>query len=164
MLPDRDEIIRRPDETRAITIVPGVVLHPLVDAETGARDLFTGLLFVEPGARYPHYTRPFTEALTLLEGEAALDAEDRRYRLGVLDNATLPQQVPRRVVNLSTTGTALFHVALASSTPVQAWVNARFAPVEQPGTSKGRDRGERIARNDPAARYELAPRAMFQDL
>jgi quercetin dioxygenase-like cupin family protein len=160
---DRTEIIRRPEETKPIIIAPGVVLHPLVDASAGARGLFTGLLRIAPGARYPHYSRPCTEALTVLEGEAALEAEDRRYPLGVLDNATVPAQLPRRVVNVSATETATFHVALAASTPVQAWVNARFTPVEQPAALKGRDGGERITRSDPDARYEFGPRSMFQD-
>jgi quercetin dioxygenase-like cupin family protein len=162
MSADSQEILRRPDEMKPITLVPGVTLRPLLGA--GAPGLFTGLLIVEPGARCPHYSRPCAEALTLLEGEAALDAEDRRYPLGVLDNATVPKQLPRRVVNLSSTGTATFHVALSANTPSQAWVNARFTPVEQPVASKGRDGGERITRNDPAARYESGPRAMFQDL
>jgi quercetin dioxygenase-like cupin family protein len=164
MTADRLEIVRRPDETRPIAIAPGVTLRPLVDAGAGARGLFVGLLSVEPGARYPHYSRPCTEALTLLEGEAALDAEDRRYPLGVLDNATVPGQLPRRVVNLSSAATATFHLVLSAANPSQAWVNARFATTEQPGASKGRDGGERITRNEPTARYEIGPRATFQDL
>jgi quercetin dioxygenase-like cupin family protein len=162
--PERIEIIQRCEQAKATTIVPGVILRPLIDARAGALNLFTGLLVVEPGAKYPYYTRTFTEALTILEGEAAIDAEDRRYRLGVLDNATFPERVPRRVVNLSATEAALIHVSLASCEPDQVWVNARFAPVEQPVTSKGRDQHEWISRNDSSARYELASRAVFQDL
>ena len=147
-----------------MTIVPGVTLRPLVDAGSGAEGLFTGLLTVEPGARYPFYVRPVTEALTLLEGDAAVDVQDRRYRLAILDNVTLPPQVPSRVENLSTTEPALLYVALAAGDLIQSWVNARFTPEPQPPDSRGRDQGERICRSDASARYELAPRAQFQDL
>ena len=49
-------------------------------------------------------------------------------------------------------------------TPVQTWVNGRFTPVEQPPVQPAVQ-----GLNDSAAiilpvRFELAPRALFQDL
>ena len=67
-------------------------------------------------------------------------------------------------MNLSSAEPAILHVALAASDLAQTWVNARFTPELQPPGSRGRDQGERICRNDATARYELAPRALFQDL
>jgi len=160
----RLEVIHNPGQAVPATIVPGVTLRSLVDARAGAEGLFAGLLTVEPGARFPFYARPVTEALTLLVGDAAVDVEDRRYRLAILDNATLPPQVPRRIVNLSTAEPAVLHVALAACEPVQTWVNARFTSEPQSSGSRGRDHGERICRSDAMARYELAPRAQFQNL
>ena len=50
------------------------------------------------------------------------------------------------------------------ATPEQTWVNGRFTAVEQPAGATGRAGSERLCRNDPAARFELAPSARFQDL
>jgi quercetin dioxygenase-like cupin family protein len=162
--PEPIEVIRGPEAARSTLIFPGVTLSPLVDSDAGADNLFTGMLTVGPGSRYPFYSRPFTESLTLLKGNAAVDAETRRYGLGVLDSATLPQGMPRRIVNLSTTEPAEFHVALAVNSATQTWVNARFEPQEQTLDSRGREQGERIGRNSAGARYELSPRAQFQNL
>ena len=77
---------------------------------------------------------------------------------------TIPAGMPRRLVNLSSNRPALIHDSLAASAPGQTWVNGRFAPVEQPVGSTGRTGAERLCRNNPADRFELAPRALFQDL
>ena len=123
---DRGEAIERPEESRASVVVPGVELRPMVGAHNGARGLFTGLLSLAPGASYPFYTRTVCEALVVLEGEAAIDVEDRRYRLGPFDAATVMPQQPRRLVNLSADRPAVFHVAMASESAEQSWINGRF--------------------------------------
>jgi quercetin dioxygenase-like cupin family protein len=163
-VPDRHEVIERPATAKVVVLVPGVELCPLVGAHNGARNLFTGLLTLEPRASYPVYTRSISEALILMEGDAAVDVEDRRYRLAPLESINVAARVPRRLVNLSTSQAAVFHVALASATPDQTWVNGRFIPLEQPAASLGRAGAERLCRNDPATRFELAPHALFQDL
>jgi mannose-6-phosphate isomerase-like protein (cupin superfamily) len=163
-VPDRHEVIEHPGSAKVTVLVPGVELCPLVGAHNGARDLFTALLTLGPGASYRLYTRPIGEALILIEGDAAVDVEDRRYRLGLLDGINVAARMPRRVVNLSTSRPALLHVAVASETPDQTWVNGRFTPVEQPAGAPGHPGAERVRRDDPATRFELAPRALFQDL
>ena len=115
-------------------------------------------------ATYPFYARPFTEALVLLDGDASVDVEDRRYRLKKFDAITVSPQIPRRLVNLSTSRPAMFHVAMACATPEQTWVNGRFTATDQPGDATGHAGTERLCRNDPSARFELAPFARFQDL
>jgi mannose-6-phosphate isomerase-like protein (cupin superfamily) len=161
---ERCEHIQRPVDSKTSIVVPGVELCPLVSAQCGSRDLFTALLTLGPKASYPLYTRPFTEVLILVEGHALIEVEDRRYRVGPLDAMTVSARVARRVVNLSSSEPAVFHLSLASGTPEQTWVNARFAVVDQPTTENGRLGAERICRNDPAAQFELAPFARFQDL
>jgi len=136
----------------------------LVGSDNGARNLFTGLIVLAPGASYPYYARPCSEALILVDGSVAVDVEDRRYRLGPLDSINVAPRLPRRLVNLSVTERATCHVSLASAAPDQTWVNGRFTTVEQPGRATGRAGSERLCRNDPATRFELAPRALFQDL
>jgi mannose-6-phosphate isomerase-like protein (cupin superfamily) len=161
---DRREVIERPDDAELVKLMPGVELCPLAGAHNGARNLFTGLLTLGPSASYRLYTRPVSEALILLEGDAVVDVEDRRYRLGPLDGINVAARIPRRVGNLSNSRPALFHVALASATPDQTWVNGQFTPAEQPAAAPGRAGAERLCRNDPATRFELAPRALFQDI
>jgi quercetin dioxygenase-like cupin family protein len=161
---DRREAIERPELARAAVLVPGVELRVLAGAQSGARHLFTGLLTLGPGVSYPLYTRTFSETLILLEGTAAVDVEERRYRMGFWDGIILRERLPRKLVNLSTSQNAVFHVSLASATPEQTWVNGRFTPLEQPPGATGRAGAERVVRNDPALRVELAPRALFQDL
>jgi len=160
----RREVIERPDDAELVKLVPGVELCPLAGAHNGARNLFTGLLTLGPSASYRLYTRPVSEALILLEGDAVVDVEDRRYRLGPLDGINVAARIPRRVGNLSNSRPALFHVALASATPDQTWVNGQFTPAEQSAAAPGRAGAERLCRNDPATRFELAPRALFQDI
>jgi quercetin dioxygenase-like cupin family protein len=161
---DRGETIERPEASRASVVVPGVELRPMVGAHNGARGLFTGLLSLAPGASYPFYTRPVSEALVVLDGEAAVDVEDRRYRLGPLDAAAVMPQQPRQLVNLSADRPAMLHVALASASAEQRWINGRFVPVEQPSDATGRAGSERIRRCTEAPSFELASRARFQDL
>ena len=161
---DRRESIHRPDEGNVTVVVPGVELCPLVSAGAGARNLFTALLTLSAKGSYPVYTRTFSEALVLVEGEASVDVEDRSYHLKPFDAITVSPRVPRRVVNLSAVRPAVLHIALASSTPDQSWVNGRFVAVEQPASATGQAGTEWLSRNNMAARVELAPSALFQDL
>jgi quercetin dioxygenase-like cupin family protein len=160
----RQEVIQSFETAKVWLLAPGVELRMSVGADNGARNLFTGFLVLAPGASYPYYVRPFSEALILVDGEVAVDVEDRRYRLGPLDSVTITPRQPRRLVNLSASQLATCHVSLASAVPDQTWVNGRFTTVEQPAKATGRAGSERLRRNDPAARFELAPRALFQDL
>ncbi len=162
--PVRQEVIQSFETATVRPLAPGVELRILVGSHNGARNLFTGLITLAPGASYPYYVRPFSEALILLGGDAAVDVEDRRYRLGPLDSINITAQRPRRLVNLSAGSLATFHLSLASAVPDQTWVNGRFTVVERPGDAIGRAESERLCRNDPAAQFELAPRARFQDL
>ena len=161
---ERGEAIERPEAARVTMLVPGVELRSMAGTHNGAQGLFTGLLSLAPGASYPYYARPVTEAMIALEGEAGVDVEDRRYRLGPLDAIAVPAGQPRRVVNLSPNQTAVVHVALAVATPDQTWINGRFTPAEQPSGATGRAGAEQVRRRAAAPPFELAPRALFQDL
>jgi quercetin dioxygenase-like cupin family protein len=161
---DRREAIQRVPDTKSTLLVPGVELLPLVGEHNRARKLFTGLLNLAPKASHPLYNRLFSEAMVLCEGDVAVDVEDRRYRLERLDAISIRAHVPRRVVNLSSNRRAVVHVAMASAVPDQRWVNGRFTPVEQPHQATGQKGREHLCRNDPRTRFELAPRAHFQDL
>jgi mannose-6-phosphate isomerase-like protein (cupin superfamily) len=160
----RGEAIERPEAARTVVLVPGIELRLMAGAHNGARGLFTGLLTLAPGASMPYYARSMAEAMVLLEGDAVVDVEDRRYRIEPFDAVAVQPRRPRRVVNRSAERLAVFHVAVASDAPEQSWVNGRFAPAEQPTALTGREGSERVLRRAVAPVTELAPRAMFQDL
>ena len=86
------------------------------------------------------------------------------YRLKQYDALTVSAQVPRRVTNLSSHRPVVLHVSLAGATPEQTWVNGRFTAVDQPADATGRRVLSGSAAMTPAARFELAPSARFQDL
>jgi quercetin dioxygenase-like cupin family protein len=161
---DRREAVQTVAGAKHTVLVPGVELSPLVGDHNGARNLFTGLLTLAPKASYPFYTRPFSEVSVLLEGHVAVDVEERRYRLGQFDAMTVPSKLPRRLTNLAGNRPALIHISMASSSPAQSWVNGRFTPIEQPAAATCQPGSERLCRNNPHGRFELAPRALFQDL
>jgi quercetin dioxygenase-like cupin family protein len=161
---DRIETIERPEASRAVVLIPGVESRPMAGAHNGARGLFTGLVTLAPGASIPYHERPAAEAVVLLEGEAVVDVEDRRYRLGPLDAVAVRPHRPRRLANLSADRAAVVHIAIAAAVPEQQWVNGRFTPAEQPPDSVGRDGSERVVRRAAAPVTELAPNARFQDL
>ncbi len=158
------EAIERSEASQVTVIVPGIELRPLAGGHNGARGLFTGLLSLAPGAIYPFYGRPVTESLVVLEGEAALDVEDRRYHLGPRDAAAVLPMQPRRLVNRSADRPVRLHVALASENAEQSWINGRFVAAEQPPGATGREGSERVCRHAEVPTFELAPHAMFQDL
>ncbi len=144
----RYEHIQRPVDIKTTVVVPGVELWSLVSAHSGSRDLFTALLTLNPKSSYPLYTRPFTEVLILVEGDASVEVEDRRYRLKSFDALTVSPRIPRRVVNLSSSHLAVFLVAMAAGNPEQTWVNGRFTVTDQSLNETGRIGAERICRND----------------
>lgn len=161
--PDRREVMSRADSILPARFCDGVEVRELVGAGRGARGVFTGLLTLEPGHSTSSYTRPDNEVLILLDGEAAVDVEERRHHLATLDHAAIPASLSRRIVNLSAVRPATFHVSVASSSPTHTTVDGRVSPVDQPIDWTGPASAERIGRNAPEARHELAPGAMFQD-
>jgi quercetin dioxygenase-like cupin family protein len=158
------ETTHSPQSAKSIVLVPGVELRPLGGTPNSARNLFTGLLTLAPGASYPAYVRPSCEALVLLDGDAAVNVEERRYLLEPLDGIVVAPQQPRGVANLSTNQPASVLISVASSSSDQMWVNARFKPVEQPRSASGRQGSEQIRRHRSSAPCELAPRATGHDL
>jgi quercetin dioxygenase-like cupin family protein len=165
-LTDRREAIQRPGEVEPIALAPGVVLRPLVGAHNQARELFTGLATLEPGAVLPYFTRPCWAAVTLLEGEVKISVEGRRYTLRPLDCLAVAPGIARQTINTGARP-AVLHIALADQAPSQsvsaAGIETTFPESDEPDDATGRPGRERITRGSPAARFALAPNAMFQD-
>ena len=91
MRPDRPEVMtgrrlgqKEPRSSR------GVNFECLVGSHNGGRNLTTGFVTFEPAAKLAMHTHPFTEAITLVHGQAMVEVEGRRYQLGRLDTVVIP--------------------------------------------------------------------------
>ena len=73
---------------------PGVTMEALVGDFNTARGLTTGIVAMQPEALLNYHTHPCGESITVLEGEAEISVEGRTYRLGPLDNITIPRWLP----------------------------------------------------------------------
>jgi 2-keto-3-deoxy-L-rhamnonate aldolase RhmA/quercetin dioxygenase-like cupin family protein len=161
--PDRPEVLTPVGSGNDVEISSGVRLECLVGAHNRARGLTTGLVTFAATAVLPYHTHTFSESLTLLEGQAAVEVEGREYVLGPLDNVVIPAGLAHGARNLSDGAPALFHVALASDAPSRTLVSCTFPRRTMPDTATGIAGGERVNRFQTAARYEAGPGTAFID-
>ena len=59
------EVIQSFESAEHLLLAPGVELRMLIGSYNGARNLLTGFVILAPGASYPYYVRPWSEALIL---------------------------------------------------------------------------------------------------
>ena len=163
MKPDRPEVMNTVAAAPTLEIERGVVFRALVGSHNRARNLTTGIVTFAPEAALPYHTHPFSESVTLLEGEATLEVEGRAYRLRPLDNVTIPRDTAHGVVNPSAGRPAVLHIAMASDAPSRTLVGTKFPPTPMADDAAGVAGKERVNRHDRTPHYELAPRAHFQD-
>ncbi len=161
--PDRPEVISPIGSGPREEIERGVVFESLVGSHNRARNLTTGLVTFAPGAELPYHTHPFGESITLLRGQALVEADGRSYELKTLDNMVLPAGLAHHVHNPSTSEPAVFHIAMASQTPLRTLVDRPVSRTSIPKTSTGTVGAERINRHATAPRFEAGPRTEFID-
>ena len=152
--PDRNEVITSLGEGETIELEPGIVMEALVGGFNTARGLTTGLVTMQPETLLPYHTHPCSESITVLEGEAEISVEGRVYRLGPLDNITIPRWLPHQARNPNSCTTARLHVALAMSTPERELVDRSFEQTEMPANSSGTPGFERVTRFAGADRLQ----------
>ncbi|MBI4166285.1 MAG: cupin domain-containing protein [Acidobacteria bacterium] len=142
----------------------GVALRQFATGACGARDISSGTATFEPGACLPYHRHNFSEAATILEGEALFSVHGRSYRLRRFDCIHIPVRIPHRVLNVSEGEQLVAHWAMATSTPSREWVEEEF-PIQDRslGLPEPAD-PEYIVRFDLAPRYELAQGTQFCDL
>jgi quercetin dioxygenase-like cupin family protein len=160
--PDRPEVMNRPGGRKPIEIADGIALDCLVGSHNQARDLTTGIVSLRPGAVLPYHIHSRGESITVLEGELICDVEGRRYRLGKMDNLTIPAGLAHQSTN-STSGVVKAHVALASATPDRELVPDKFSITEMPDDSTGSKGKEHVVRFKLARRYAAGPNTEFID-
>ena len=162
--PDRDEVITGLGEGETVELEPGITVESLVGNFNTARGLTTGIVTLQPEALLNYHTHPCAESITVLEGEAEISIEGRTYRLGPLDNITIPRWLPHQARNLDSGKPVRLHVALAMSIPERNSVARSFDPFEVPSDSDGSPGFERVTRFSSADRLlGVGPGAEFID-
>jgi 2-keto-3-deoxy-L-rhamnonate aldolase RhmA/quercetin dioxygenase-like cupin family protein len=163
MRPDRPEVMNPLGSGPKVELAPGVSFECLVGAHNRARKLTTGLVTFQPGAELPYHSHPFSESITLMAGEASMEVAGRRYRLGPLDNVTIPAGLAHRALNTSGSTPTIFHIALASDTPTRTLVDKATTSRDMPNDSTGQPGAERVTRFATAARFAAGPNTAFID-
>ena len=166
MRPDRPEVMNPVGSGPRIEIDRGVTFECLVGAHNNARNLTTGIVTFTPGAQLAYHTHTFTESVTLLEGDAIIEIDGRRYELGLLDNVVIPADVAHHVINTSAWNPAVFHVALATAAPTRTLVERPIAKRQMPSSAEGGPspgQPERVTRHKTARRFEAGAGATFID-
>ncbi|MBI1917435.1 MAG: cupin domain-containing protein, partial [Planctomycetes bacterium] len=158
----RLEVLTRADRAPSIELAPGVQIRLLASGSLGARGLTTALARFDPGVTLPYHTHPCSEAIVVLEGQAEVLAEGRRYRLRPFDAMHLPAGTAHAVSNASADAPALLHSSFASDNPGRDLVSMEFTPSDREDSDSTTP--EQLVRFGTAPVYELSSRAFFRDL
>jgi 2-keto-3-deoxy-L-rhamnonate aldolase RhmA/quercetin dioxygenase-like cupin family protein len=159
--PDRSEVMNPIGTGRKINLEPGVVFECLVGAHNGARNLITGIVDFSPRAKLAYHTHPFVESVTVLEGTLMMDIEGRRYRLGPLDNITIPAGTAHGAAAGSTACKA--HIAMCTTNPVRELVREPLSIRGMPDDAAGLIGPEYVTRFASARKYVAGPNTQFVD-
>ncbi len=163
MRPDRAEVISEVATCPRAEIAGGVSFQCQVGGHNGARSLTTGLVTFTPEAGLPYHSHPFSESITLLQGEIMIEVEGRCYELGRLDNIVIPREIAHAARNLSAREPAVLHIAMASEQPTRVLVEKTFSRQQMPRAAEGWLGAERVNRIDAASRCPLGPNTEFID-
>ncbi len=162
--PDRNEVITSPGAGESVDLEPGVVMETMIGGFNTARNLTTGILTMQPETLLPYHTHPYSETITVIEGEAEISVEGRAYRLGPLDNITIPRWLPHQTRNPDPKKVARLHVALGTSFPEKELITKSFELTEMPSDFLGTPGLERVTRFATARRLQgVGPGAEFID-
>jgi quercetin dioxygenase-like cupin family protein len=154
----------RPGNGEMISLGPGVVLREFVGEACAARGFSTGTAGLEPGAVLPYHIHRFSEAITILQGEAEVAVEGRAYQLKPFDCLHVPANVPHEVTNPSNKTGLVALWAFASATPTRELVDSSFVLGNRGWSNPEPGHPEFIVRFDDSEVYELSPGADFRDL
>jgi len=142
----------------------GVELRSFVSATCGARDFSTGLATFQPGGYLQLHRHTFSEAITVVQGEALLQVESRTYRMQAMDCAHIPAGTAHRVCNQDLGGKLIVHSSFASALPTRELLDQNFAVEERGFGDPLPGEPETVMRFANSPVYELADGAFFTDL
>src|ERR1051326_3117825 len=158
------ENLTRGDSPTSGDIAEGVLIREFCSGKNGAHGLSTGMAIFEGGANFPCHIHRFSEALTILEGEALITVENRQYRLQALDSIHLPSGVVHGSQNASSGRDLVMHWAFAIAEPWRTFMDKEQDIEDRgPGLPKKGD-PEHIARFNSTEVYPLADGTKFRDL
>ena len=142
----------------------GIELRTLASEGCGAVGFSTGTATFAPGACLPYHFHTFSEAVTILEGQARMLLEGRAYILNERDCVHVPAGTAHQVENADPNGRMVAHWAFASASPSRTLVDKSF-PLDDRGNGIPASEGpEHISRFDQCPVYELSEDAFFTDL
>ena len=144
--------------------IGGVFLRTFVSGACGATGFSTGTATFKSHACLPYHAHPFSEAVTVLQGQAKVLVEGRTYRLNPKDCAHFPAGVAHQVVNDDADSQLVAHWAFATAAPTRDLVEQEFEEVERGFGSPREDDPETIIRYKDEFVYELSHQAYFLDL
>jgi quercetin dioxygenase-like cupin family protein len=163
-----------PENTATETIFSGrivleanegsLLLRSFASAECGAKGISTAAAVFGPGAQLPYHKHGFSEAVTILEGQATFSVEGRRYCLRPFDCIHVPTGTAHEVLNASQRESLVALSAFASASATQELVQLEFVVVDRLEGLPGPNDPERIVRSADAPGYELALGTSFYDL
>jgi quercetin dioxygenase-like cupin family protein len=143
---------------------PGVDLQIFVSGACGATGFSTGIARFKPGAFLPYHSHRFSEAITILQGQARILVEGRAYRLQRRDCVHIPTGVAHLVLNDDPTLELVAHWVFATAAPGRELTRTDFQIEERGDSNPSENDPETVVRFHPDAVYELAPNAFFIDL
>ena len=158
------ETIIRGTNKRGNHLAPGVSLQMLASADCGATGLSTAMATFAPGAVFSYHLHQFSEAITVLEGNACIKVEGRAYLLDRLDCIHIPRGVPHLAINSSATNPLKLLSAFASAKPVREAVDTNYLERSRGRDNPSPEDPEYIRRFSQAEKYELAEGTQFYDL
>jgi len=159
---ERTEIITQADGPPTLVLAPGMEVRMLATGDMGAVGVTTALASFQPGARLPYHVHPTGEVITVVQGEARVYVEGRRYVLRPYDAMHVPARTAHSVENAATTGQAVLHTSFPTEAPSREMVSDTFILQDREATDANCP--ENLTRFDQATVYELSPRAFFRDL
>ncbi len=112
----------------------------------------------------PYHKHAFSEAVTILVGEASIAVEGRNYLLRAFDCIHVPSGLAHEVKNVRADAMLVAHWAFATSVPSRELSEDRFAVENRRLGSPLPGDPEHIVRFADAHKYNLADGTEFRDL
>ena len=95
--------VLRPSEIKPHERGGGARTIPLVTRGCGSTSLLNGITEFAPNAAIPLHKHNCEESVMVLEGEAIVELDGVRHRMGVNDTTWVPAEMPHRFINASDT-------------------------------------------------------------
>lgn len=158
---DRREFVTRGSAPSDEVRWDGVRLATLASAEKGAQNLTTATALLNPGARIPCHRHPHSEVVVVMQGQATILLEGRRYTLTAFDALHIPQGVAHRTMNSTDQPLQLIAV-FPTGTVEREYVRMEFPIVDRSTPINGDP--EFLRRWQTREAYTLAGGTTFYDL